>query len=122
MTSYARAWNLIEKAKAYHKMEDHIQAKENYEKACEILKELPSYNYEAAYYSAWASQEEAEQLSKQERHEEAIEIRNGQKKLRQRHKNAGKRLQPVYREKGKRKNRETRDTSQGKDELLLSQS
>jgi len=73
MTSYARAWNLIEKAKAYHKREDHLQAKENYEKACEILKELPSYNYEAPYYSAWALQEEAEQLSKQERHEKAIE-------------------------------------------------
>jgi predicted amidohydrolase len=70
---YARAWNLIERAKGYHKREDHIQAKENYEKACEILKELPSYNYEALYYSAWASQEEAEQLSKQERHEEAVE-------------------------------------------------
>jgi len=70
---YARAWNLIERAKAYHKREDHIQAKENYEKACEILKQLPSFNYEAPYYSAWALQEEAEQLSKQERHEEAIE-------------------------------------------------
>jgi len=73
MINYAHAWNLIERAKAYHKREDHLQAKENYEKACEILKELPSYNYEAPYYSAWASQEEAEQLSKQERHEEAVE-------------------------------------------------
>ncbi len=73
MTSYAHAWNLIERAKAYHKREDHLKAKENYEEACEILKELPSYNYEAPYYSAWALQEEAEQLSKQERHEEAIE-------------------------------------------------
>jgi predicted amidohydrolase len=70
---YARAWNLIERAKAYHKREDQLQAKENYEKACEILKELPSYNYEAPYYSAWALQEEAEQLSKQEKHEEAVE-------------------------------------------------
>jgi predicted amidohydrolase len=73
MTSYARAWNLIERAKAYHKREDQLQAKENYKKACEILKELPSYNYEAPYYSAWALQEEAEQLSKQEKHEEAVE-------------------------------------------------
>jgi predicted amidohydrolase len=73
MTSYARAWNQIERAKAYHKREDHIQAKENYEKACEILKELSRYIYEALYYSAWALQEEAEELSKQERHEEALE-------------------------------------------------
>jgi len=70
---YAQAWNLIETAKTYHKREDHLQAKENYEKACEVLKELPSYNYEAPYYSAWALQEEAEQLSKQEEHEEAAE-------------------------------------------------
>nr|MDO8134798.1 hypothetical protein [Candidatus Njordarchaeum guaymaensis] len=49
VTNYARAWNLIERAKAYHKREDHLPAKENYEKACEILKELPSYNYEAPY-------------------------------------------------------------------------
>jgi len=73
MTSYARAWTQIERAKACHKREDHAQAKENYEKASGILKELPSYNYEAPYYSAWALQEEAEQLSKQESHEEAIE-------------------------------------------------
>jgi predicted amidohydrolase len=70
---YARAWNLIERAKAYHKKEDHLKAKENYEKACEILRELPSYNYEAPYYSAWALLDEAEELSKQERHEEALE-------------------------------------------------
>jgi len=73
MINYAHAWNLIERAKAYHKREDHLQAKENYEEACEILKELSTYNYEAPYYSAWALQEEAEQLSKQESHEEAIE-------------------------------------------------
>jgi hypothetical protein len=72
VTNYARAWNLIERAKAYHKREDHLPAKENYEKASRILAELPSYSYEASYYSAWASQEEAEQLSKQENHEEAI--------------------------------------------------
>jgi predicted amidohydrolase len=72
VTNYARAWNLIERAKAYHKREDHLPAKENYEKASGILGELPSYSYEASYYSAWASQEEAEQLSKQENHEEAI--------------------------------------------------
>jgi len=73
MIDYARAWNLIERAKTYHKREDHLRAKENYEKACEALNKLPSYNYEAAYYSAWALQEQAEQLSKQERHEEAVE-------------------------------------------------
>jgi predicted amidohydrolase len=73
MINYARAWNLIEKAKAHHKREDHPKAQENYVKGCEILQELPSYNYETPYYSAWALQEEAEQLSKQEKHVEALE-------------------------------------------------
>jgi len=69
---YAHAWNLIETAKAYHKSENHLKAKSNYEVASEILKKVHRYNYEASYYSAWALLEEAEQLSKQERQNEAI--------------------------------------------------
>ena len=74
--NYAKAWNLIEIAKANHKSESHQEAKENYNNAYKILKSLPSFNYEANYYSAWASQEIAEQLCKQEKHEEAIEQYN----------------------------------------------
>ncbi|MFX1494143.1 MAG: hypothetical protein ACFFBZ_07675, partial [Promethearchaeota archaeon] len=70
---YVHAWNLIEKAKSYNKRESHLKAKEYYEKACEILKRLPRYNYEALYFSAWISQEEAEYLSKQENYGESIE-------------------------------------------------
>ncbi len=70
---YARAWNLIENAKAYHKRENYLKAEENYNVGSEILKELPNFNYEALYYSAWASQEEAERFSKQEKHNEAID-------------------------------------------------
>ncbi len=51
--NYTRAWNLIEQAKTYHKRENHLKAKECYEKSYEIPKELPSYNYEALYYTAW---------------------------------------------------------------------
>ncbi len=69
---YAKAWNLIEKAKAYHKREHHLKAKKSYEEATEILRALPSFNYEAAYYGAWIALEEAEDLSKHERHNEAI--------------------------------------------------
>jgi predicted amidohydrolase len=69
---YAKSWTLIERAKNYHKVEKHQQAKESYKKACEILKNLPSYNYESIYYSAWILLEEAEDLSKKEMHEEAI--------------------------------------------------
>ncbi|UCD02438.1 MAG: carbon-nitrogen hydrolase family protein [Promethearchaeota archaeon] len=71
--SYANAWNLIELAKLHNKQENHLQAKENYTKACQILKELPSNNYEASYYFAWTFLEEAEHLSKQERHDDATE-------------------------------------------------
>jgi len=70
---YARAWNLIENAKAYHKRENYLKAVENYKGGSEILKELPNFNYEALYYSAWASQEEAERFNKQEKHNEAID-------------------------------------------------
>ena len=70
---YVRAWNLIEKAKAYHKRENHIKAKDCYVKASEYLKKLRKYNYEAPYYTAWSFLEEAEQISKQDRQEDAIE-------------------------------------------------
>ena len=71
--NYVKAWNFIEEAKSFHKRENHIQAKEFYKKAHDILIELRSYGYEASYYSGWISLEEAEQLSKQEKHEKALE-------------------------------------------------
>ena len=71
--NYVRAWNFIEQAKSFHVRENHIKAKEFYKKAYDVLIELPSYGYEASYYSGWILLEEAEQLSKQEEHERAIE-------------------------------------------------
>ena len=71
--NYVKAWNFIEEAKSFHIRENHIQAKEFYKKAYDVLIELSSYGYEAFYYSGWISLEEAEQLSKQEKHKEAIE-------------------------------------------------
>ncbi|NHJ25886.1 MAG: hypothetical protein EAX89_14990, partial [Candidatus Lokiarchaeota archaeon] len=69
---YAQAWTLIEKAKAYHKNENHLNAKENYEKASKILKVIPRYNFEGFYNIAWAQLEQAELFSKQEKQQEAI--------------------------------------------------
>jgi len=65
---------LLEKAKAYHKIEDHLKAKEFNIKVSKKLKELSSFTaaYGATYYNAWALLEEAEFLSKQESLEEAI--------------------------------------------------
>ncbi|MFX1298293.1 MAG: hypothetical protein ACFFD2_25995, partial [Promethearchaeota archaeon] len=70
---YVEAWSFIENAKAFHKKENHLNSKENYEKAIEILKGLPNFKFESIYYSAWATQEEAERLSKLEKHKEATE-------------------------------------------------
>jgi len=69
---YANAWSLIENAKANHKREKHLVAKTAYEKACNILRELPDYNYEASYFYSWAILENAEQHSKLENFLEAI--------------------------------------------------
>lgn len=74
--NYVKAWNLIENAKTHHRREDNLKAKASYNSACAILENLTNFNYEANYYSAWASQEVAEQLSKQEKHREAIEQYN----------------------------------------------
>ncbi len=71
--NYTQAWNFIEKAKEYHKREDHAKAKENYEIASKILKELPNFYYESSYYATWAFQENAEHFSKNENQKEAIE-------------------------------------------------
>ncbi|MFX0038995.1 MAG: hypothetical protein ACFFAB_06625 [Candidatus Heimdallarchaeota archaeon] len=70
--NYSLAWKLIENAKAYHKKEDHSEAKKFYEEANELLSGLSKYNYEAPYYFAWTLLEEAELLSKQENHNKAI--------------------------------------------------
>ena len=69
---YAKAWNLIEKAKTFHKGEQHLNAKESYRKASEILTNLPRFNYEGNYYGAWVFLEESEELSKQEKYSKAI--------------------------------------------------
>ncbi len=78
---YLHAWNLIENAKSNHKKENHLEAKDNYKRAYEILNDLPNYNYEAPYYFAWISQEAAEELSKQEKYEETIRCYEEARKL-----------------------------------------
>jgi len=71
--SYTHAWSFIEKAKEYHKRENHLNARKSYETASKILKELPSFNYEASYYATWALQEKAEHSSKNENQMKAID-------------------------------------------------
>ncbi|MFW9969127.1 MAG: carbon-nitrogen hydrolase family protein [Candidatus Odinarchaeota archaeon] len=78
---YVDAWSFIENAKGNHKKENHLKAKEDYEKANEILKDLPNFKFESIYYFAWATQEEAERLSKLEMHREATEEYEKTKKV-----------------------------------------
>jgi len=70
--NYLQAWSLIEKAKSYHNKEEHIQAKNCYIEAHDILRNSQNYNYEASYHYAWGILEEAEELSKQEKYDESI--------------------------------------------------
>ncbi|MFW9823101.1 MAG: carbon-nitrogen hydrolase family protein [Candidatus Thorarchaeota archaeon] len=70
---YAKAWSLIEKAKAFHKKEKHLEAKVEYENACVLLRELPENSFEASYFFSWSILERAEQFSKLEYFKNAIE-------------------------------------------------
>ncbi|MFW9897319.1 MAG: hypothetical protein ACFFD7_16060, partial [Candidatus Thorarchaeota archaeon] len=70
---YAKAWSLIENAKAFHKKEKHLEAKNEYEKACILLRELPENSFETSYFFSWAILERAEQFSKLEDFTNAIE-------------------------------------------------
>ncbi|NOY69120.1 MAG: carbon-nitrogen hydrolase family protein [Deltaproteobacteria bacterium] len=79
--AYSLAWHLIEVARACHDKEQYHQAREKYEAAGAILKDLPTYHFESSYYSAWAVLEDATHAGKEERHFDAaenFEIASGQ--------------------------------------------
>ena len=69
---YMEAWYEIEKARHYHGKQEYGSAKEHYEKAATLHKSLKQWSYLAPNYSAWASIENAEDLSRKERSEDAI--------------------------------------------------
>ncbi len=71
LCEYTHAWHLIELARDCHDQEEFLRAKNNYEQSATLLKDLPTYYFESAYYSAWAKLEEAIQSSKKEIHAEA---------------------------------------------------
>jgi KaiC/GvpD/RAD55 family RecA-like ATPase len=68
---YMQAWNQIEKAKQAHSMEDYVKAKEHYEKAAALHQSSEPWSYLAPNYFAWASIEDAEDLSRKEKSENA---------------------------------------------------
>jgi len=69
---YMQAWGEIEKGRHHHERQEYGLAKEHYEKAADLHKSLKQWSYLAPNYSAWAQVENAEDLSRRERSEEAI--------------------------------------------------
>jgi len=70
---YMQAWSEIEKAKHHHARQEYDMAKEHYEKASTMHKSLKQWSYLAPNYSAWAQVENAEDLSRREKSEEALQ-------------------------------------------------
>ena len=70
---YMQAWSEIEKARYHHERQEYGLAKEHFEKAADLHRSLKRWSYLALDYCAWASVEDAEDLSRKENCEEAIQ-------------------------------------------------
>jgi len=71
--SYMQAWSEFEKAKLAHEREEYQQSKTHYENAANLLNSTKQRKYLAPNFTAWATLEQAEDLSKREKNEEARE-------------------------------------------------
>jgi hypothetical protein len=85
---YMRAWGEIEQANYHHLRQEPGQAKEHYENASAMHKSSRRWNYLAPNYSAWAEVEHAEDLSRNEKSEEAMKAFDEAAHLFQESKNA----------------------------------
>jgi len=72
--NYMRAWSEIEKAKLTHSQEKYSQSRIHYEKCAGYLDSSKLWKYLAPNYSAWAFLEHAEDLSRNEQSQEAIQV------------------------------------------------
>jgi hypothetical protein len=70
---YMQAWSEIEKARHHHERQEYDLAWEHFEKTADLHKSLKQWSYLAPNYSAWANVEHAEDLSRKEQCEEAIQ-------------------------------------------------
>jgi hypothetical protein len=71
---YMEAWSEIEKAKYHHKRQEYGQAKEHFQNAANLHESLKQWSYMAPNYSAWAQVEQAEELSRKDQSEEALQV------------------------------------------------
>jgi len=69
---YMQAWGEIERARHHHSRQEYGSAKQHFEKAADLHRSLKKWNYLAPNYFAWVQVEDAEDLSRKERIEEAI--------------------------------------------------
>jgi tetratricopeptide (TPR) repeat protein len=69
---YMKAWSEIERARYHHARQEFVSAKERFEKAADLHKTLKQWSYLAPNYSAWATVESAEDLSRREQSEESL--------------------------------------------------
>jgi len=72
--NYMRAWSEIEKAKLNHSRERYSQSRTHYEKAASHLDSSKLWKYLAPNFAAWAFFEHAEDLSRTEKSQEAIQV------------------------------------------------
>lgn len=70
---YMQAWSEIEKARFHHQKQEYKIAEEHFQKAAGLHKSLKRLNYLAPNYSAWAKLDAAEELSRKENSEEALQ-------------------------------------------------
>jgi len=69
--SYMQAWSEFEKAKLAHEREEYEQSKTQYENASNLLKSSKKWSYLAPNFSAWATLEHAQDLTKREKSDES---------------------------------------------------
>ena len=72
-SQYMQAWNAIEQAKYNHSRENYLQAKNHYEKAGSLHEQISNWNYLSSNYFAWAKLEQAEESSRTDKSQVAIE-------------------------------------------------
>jgi hypothetical protein len=70
---YMEAWSEIEKARHHHLRQEYGSAEEHFSKAASLHKSLKQWSYLASNYFAWTQVEHAEELSRKEQSEEAIQ-------------------------------------------------
>jgi hypothetical protein len=70
---YMQAWSEIEKARHHHERQECSLAEEHFKKAADMHKSLKQWSYLAPNYFAWAQVEHAEELSRKDQSEEALQ-------------------------------------------------